>query len=31
MLPVPGETTVVSAEAIRRFLVSAGRDDLLKR
>jgi hypothetical protein len=30
-IPVPGETTVVSAEAIRRFVRSSGRDDLLGR
>jgi S1-C subfamily serine protease len=30
-IPVPGETTVVPAQAIRRFLVAMGRDDLLDR
>jgi S1-C subfamily serine protease len=30
-IPVPGETTVISAEAIRRFVAGTGRDDLLRR
>lgn len=30
-IPVPGETTVVPADAIRRFLIAAGREDVLRR